>query len=170
MKPIARFGLLVLAMILLATSALAECPTASNYSYNIDYFGSTYTVTCVNGETTITPCDGTTSNASVKSAASCPSTDKVKSASSCPSTDSVKSASKPPSGRHRLHLPQRDQEPAPPQATKKRQEAHGKPQSHRERPAKPTKAPASGSSMSAAGSQRDRQNETTSAAKQGLER
>ena len=127
MKPIARFGLLVLAMILLATSALAECPTASNYSYNIDYFGSTYTVTCVNGETTITPCTGTTSNASVKSASACPTTGTVKSASKPTVTTTTGSTC--------------------PNVTKK-PAATAKPTA--KPTAAPTKAPATGSSMSSA--------------------
>ena len=141
MKPIARFGLLVLALMLLATSALAECPKASNYSYNIDYFGSTYTVTCTNGETTITPCNGTAS------ASTRPTAGSVKSASTCPTTDSVKSASKPTvTTTTGSTCPNVTKKPAATAKPTKKPAATAKPT------AKPTKAPANGASQSSAAS------------------
>jgi uncharacterized protein YkwD len=87
MKPIVRFAILVLALMMFATSALAECPKASNYSYTIDYFGTPYTVTCKDGKTTITPCDGSTAtagaNVTAPTATKCPTT-SVKGTSTCP--------------------------------------------------------------------------------------
>lgn len=39
MKPIVRFAILVLALMMFATSALAGGAKASNYTYTMDYFG-----------------------------------------------------------------------------------------------------------------------------------
>ncbi len=159
MKPIARFALLVLALMLFATSALAECPKASNYSYTIDYFGKAYTVTCKDGKTTITPCDGSTSTegASVirPTATKCPST-SLKDTSTCPNV-TAKPTKKPAVTAKPTKKPAATAKPT------KKPAATAKPT---QKPAA-TAAPDNGSSMSSMASQVVSQT-NAERAKQGL--